>query len=447
MEPWEGGKALCHPRQREQGSIVAGSNPLVPRVPRGHAEGPRRALHRREWLRSRAWKSRPGQNRGGQPVLCPRGRYYLVLQGAGCQHNPADCHCRRRPVQACPWAGTCLRLTTSKPPAPQQCVLQEARGPLLLEPAQGPRAWGPGGGEAGAARPVPSHLQDPSCCAGCLPDRVPKPSGDRASREARRRGCSGKRSFGGAKVTHAALRLRHRLRGPCPSGGKTPATPAARRDHRTHRPRDFRGPKPSFGDSPGELRSPHTATGRRPITAKGHEAKRQRRSRLQSPRASGPRSGECAPGGPPGLQVAQSRAVTARGAVGASLAGCQACGGVPCPPGDRRRPPGCGASGMQVAPVPCPLRAPHGPPGVGWGAAVRSCPLSPAGLQGVAQTALLYSPGGCAACTLRSRCGDPSKPSRGAAKSRPARGPLPGQRPWAPWRAAPHSSRIPSSPA
>lgn len=124
---------------------MAGSNPLVPRVPRGHAEGPRWALHRREWLRSRAWKSRPGQNRGGQPVLCPRGRYYLVLQGAGCQHNPADCHCRRRPVQACPWAGTCLRLTTSKPPAPPQCVLQEVRAPLLLEPAQGPRAWGPGG--------------------------------------------------------------------------------------------------------------------------------------------------------------------------------------------------------------------------------------------------------------------------------------------------------------
>lgn len=200
---------------------MAGSNPLVPRVPRGHAEGPRRALHRREWLRSRAWKSRPGQNRGGQPVLCPRERYYLVLQGAGCQHNPADC--RRRPVQACPWAGTCLRLTTSKPPAPQQCVLQEVRAPLLLEPAQGL-------GTRGEGRQVllgwrPSHLQDPSCCAGCLPDCVPKPSGDRASREARRRGCSGKRSFGGAKVTHAALASATARRGPVLPAARLPPPP------------------------------------------------------------------------------------------------------------------------------------------------------------------------------------------------------------------------------
>lgn len=298
----------------------------------------------------------------------------------------------------------------------------------------------------------PSHLQDPSCCAGCLPDRVPKPSGDRASREARRRGCSGKRSFGGAKVTHAALASATARRGPVlraarlppppPRGGTTGPTDHAISGAPSPASGTPQGSSGPHAQPQGEDPSPRKATRR---SGKGEAVCRVREQAGCAPESAPPGGGERRRG--PGLQVAQSRAVTARGAVGASLAGRQACGGVPCPPGDRRRPPGCGASGTQVAPVPCPLRAPHGPPGVGWGAAVRSCPLSPAGLQGVAQTTLLYSPGGCAACTLRSRGGDPSKPSQGAAKSRPARGPLPGQRPWAPWRAAPHSSRIPSSPA
>lgn len=427
---------------------MAGSNPLVPRVPRGHAEGPRRALHRREWLRSRAWKSHPGQNRGGQPVLCPRGRYYLVLQGAGCQHNPADC--RRRPVQACPWAGTCLRLTTSKLPAPPQCVLQEVQAPLLLEPAQGPRAWGPGGGEAGAARRA---AQPPA--GSQLLCWLPSGPCAKAPWGPRQPGSTQERVFWKTQLRRGQGNARGPAPPPPPAGALSFRRQDSRHPRREEGPQDppttrFQGPQAQLRGLPRGAQVPahsHRAKTHHRERPRGEAAEAKPSAESASKRAAlrgvRPRGGR----GAPGLQVAQSRAVTARGAVGASLAGRQACGGAPCPPGDRRRPPGCGASGMQVAPVPCPLQAPHGPPGVGWGAAVRSCPLSPAGLQGVAQTALLYSPGGCAACTLRSRGGDPTKPSRGAAKSRPARGPLPGQRPWAPWRAAPHSSCIPSSPA
>lgn len=177
---------LCHTQHRARGSFVGGSNPLVPQVPRGSADGPGRVLHYRAWasrLRGRAWKCHQGQNRGGRPALGPGGAIIPssreLAVNTALSRRPRTCKAGREPASVsrplslrprgqCDLQEMQAPLRWSRPSSPGHGVAEEGRRELL--------------GQRGATRRVPAAV------TLCLPDRVTNPSGDRASREPRRRG-------------------------------------------------------------------------------------------------------------------------------------------------------------------------------------------------------------------------------------------------------------------